>query len=108
MSLLLLGGCGQTSAQFDMRLREMAGASERTLVDAMGRIPDNSYQFDDGTKVLQWRWDRFYIIPSAPRHPPRLTHESCIVEWTVTEGASLAYRWRGNACRTVTLGELAG
>jgi hypothetical protein len=71
-------------------------------------IPDSSYQFDDETKVLQWRWDRFYINPPIPRAPPSLTHESCIVEWTVTKGTSQTYHWKGNACHRVPLGELAG
>jgi hypothetical protein len=30
----------QTYAQFDARLRGMAGANERQLLDAMGRIPN--------------------------------------------------------------------
>ena len=62
----LLGGCGPTSEQFDLRLREMAGADERGLLGRMGRSPDNSYQLDDNTKVLQWRWDTSYIPPGMP------------------------------------------
>jgi hypothetical protein len=41
-------------AQFDARLRGMAGANERQLLGAMGRIPDTSYQVGDQTNVLQW------------------------------------------------------
>ena len=63
---LLLAACGQTNAEFDMRLREMAGANERDLVGSMGRIPDNSYQLDEETKILQWRWDTSYIRPGMP------------------------------------------
>jgi len=44
-------------AQFDARLRGMAGANERQLLGAMGRIPDTSYQVGDQTNVLQWWWD---------------------------------------------------
>ena len=64
--VLLVAACGQTNEQFDMRLREMAGIDERGLLGSMGRIPDNSYQLDDDTKVLQWRWDTSYISPGMP------------------------------------------
>ena len=37
-------------AQFDARLRGMAGANERQLLGAMGRIPDTIYQVADQTK----------------------------------------------------------
>jgi hypothetical protein len=42
VSLLLFSplACDQTYAQFDARLRGMAGANERQLLDAMGRIPN--------------------------------------------------------------------
>jgi hypothetical protein len=63
---LLLAGCGQTNAEFDMRLREMAGTNERDLLGVMGRIPDNSYQLDEETKILQWRWDTSYMSPGMP------------------------------------------
>jgi hypothetical protein len=53
--LLPLVACGQTNAEFDLRLREMAGTNERGLLGGMGRIPDNTYQLDEETKVLQWR-----------------------------------------------------
>jgi len=52
---------GQTNQEFDMRLREMSGSNERALLGGMGRIPDNSYQLDEDTKILQWRWDTSYI-----------------------------------------------
>jgi hypothetical protein len=35
--------------------------------------------------------------------PPTIVREGCIVEWTVTKGATQNYRWQGNRCRTVTL-----
>jgi hypothetical protein len=115
---LSLAGCGQTNEQFDMRLREMAGTNERGLLGSMGRIPDNTYQLDDETKVLQWRWDTSYISPGmAPMYsrmgrgiwvpvggfPPTLVREGCIVEWTVSRGATQNYRWQGKGCRSVTL-----
>jgi hypothetical protein len=34
--------------------------------------------------------------------PPSLVHENCIVEWTVTNGTSQAYRWQGNGCPSAT------
>src|SRR5260370_7848368 len=49
-------------AQFDARLRGMAGANERQLLGAMGRIPDTSYQVADQTNVLHFLW-----------HPPTPT-----------------------------------
>ena len=61
--LLPLAACGPTNADFDLRLREMAGSNERNLLGSMGRIPDNTYQLDGETKVLQWRWDTSYISP---------------------------------------------
>lgn len=114
---LLLGACGQTNAEFDTRLRGMAGISERDLLGTMGRIPDSTYQLDDETKILQWRWDTSYISPAtAPMYyraggvwmpmggfPPSLVREGCIVEWTVAKGRTQAYRWQGNGCRSVTL-----
>jgi hypothetical protein len=116
--LAVLSGCGQTNEQFDMRLREMAGTDERGLLGNMGRIPDNSYQLDDNTKILQWRWDTSYVSPGvAPMYqrvgrlwmpmgggfPPTLVRENCIVEWTVNRGLTQSYRWQGSGCRSVTL-----
>jgi len=100
-----------------MRLREMAGTDERGLLGSMGRIPDNSYQLDDATKILQWRWDTSYVSPGvAPMYqrvgrlwmpmggfPPTVVREECIVEWTVNRGLTQSYRWQGSGCRSVTL-----
>jgi len=108
---------GQTNQEFDMRLREMAGSNERSLLGGMGRIPDNSYQLDEDTKILQWRWDTSYIVGGwAPTYqrvgwgmwmpiggfPPTLVRQGCIVEWTVTKGNTQSYRWQGSGCNTVT------
>jgi len=115
--LLLFAACGQTNEQFDMRLRDMARTDERGLLGSMGRIPDNSYQLDDSTKVLQWRWDTSYISPGMPPMyrriggfwmpmggiGPTLVREGCIVEWTLSGGLAQSYRWQGNGCRSVTL-----
>jgi hypothetical protein len=116
--LLLAGACAsQTSREFDMRLREMSGSDERALLGGMGRIPDNTYQLDDETRILQWRWDTSYIAGGwAPVYqrfgglwmpiggfPPTLVRQGCIVEWTVARGATQSYRWQGNGCNTVTI-----
>jgi hypothetical protein len=122
VAFLLLGlaaACaGQTNQEFDMRLREMAGNNERALLGGMGRIPDNSYQLDEDTKILQWRWDTSYIAGGwAPTYqrvgwgmwmpiggfPPTLVRQGCIVEWTVTKGNTQSYRWQGSGCNTVTI-----
>jgi len=114
---LPLLACTQADNEaFDLRLREMAGSSEASLLGGMGRIPDSSYQLDNETKILQWRWDTSYISPGIPPmyrrvgwgwmpiggFPPTLVREGCIVEWTVTKGSAQAYRWQGAGCRSVT------
>ena len=96
----------------------MAGISERDLLGSMGRIPDNSYQLDEDTKILQWRWDTSYISPGwLPTYqrigrglwmpvggfPPTLVRQGCIVEWTVSKGATQSYRWQGSGCTAVTI-----
>jgi hypothetical protein len=117
--LLSLAACAtQTNQEFDMRLREMAGSDERGLLGAMGRIPDNSYQLDEETRILQWRWDTSYVSGGwAPMYrrvgwrvwmpmggfPPTLVRQGCIVEWTVTRGNTQSYRWQGNGCSAVNI-----
>ena len=119
VSLLLLSllACDHTTddvnyAQLDARLRGMSGASERQLLGAMGRIPDSSYRLGDQLKVLQWRWDTAYSSPSCTSgrgmggrrtggYPQTWVHESCIVEWTVSNGTSQTYRWQGHGCKSV-------
>jgi hypothetical protein len=117
VSVALVASCGPTNEQFDLRLREMARTDERGLLGSMGRLPDNSYQLDDNTKILQWRWDTSYVSPGMPAMyqrvgriwmpmggmPPTLVREDCIVEWTVSRGLTQSYRWQGNGCRSVTL-----
>jgi hypothetical protein len=119
VSLLMLSllACDQTDdrtyANFDARLREMAGANERQLLGAMGRIPDSSYQLADQTKVLQWSWDTSYGSPSCTPtyvgrrsigvYPSSPGRENCIVQWTVSKGTSQTYHWQGVGCRSVTL-----
>src|ERR1700759_356895 len=74
LSLLSLVGCAtraEREAVFDSQLREMAGAPEARLLGAMGRVPDNSYQLEDGSKILQWRCDTSYIDPGMPALYPR-------------------------------------
>jgi len=127
--LLALTGCAtraEREAVFDKQLREMSGSSESRLLGGMGRIPDSSYQLEDGTKILQWRWDTSYIDPGMagfyPRYggwgrgwpggfwapmggfPPTLVRQSCIVEWTMANGSAVGYRWQGNGCQKITAG----
>ncbi len=122
--ILCLTGCAtqaEREALFEDRLRMMAGVSEERLLSSMGRIPDNSYQLKDRTKILQWRWDTSYIDPGAPPiywgglgrgwgggwwmpmegFPPALVREGCIVEWTVVSGRAQGYRWQGSGCRKI-------
>lgn len=128
--LLSVAACGPTRQEreqvFDTKLREMANASEAGLIGSMGRIPDNSYQLEDGAKILQWRWDTSYIDPGSPPiywgapyggwgwgwrggtwmpmggFPPTLVRQGCIVEWTMMSGAAQGYRWTGAGCAKVS------
>jgi hypothetical protein len=123
LGFLLVTACSSTE-DLDHRLREMAGTSERDLLGGMGRIPDNTFQLNEDTRILQWRWDTSYISPGvAPvfyrpwggwgwgwggvwgwgGFPPTLVRQGCIVEWTVTSGATKAYRWQGNGCSSVSI-----
>ena len=106
----------------------MAGSDERHLLGSMGRIPDNTFQLNADTRILQWRWDTSYISPGmAPTYvgggwgwaypgfgwsgpwvpiggiPPSLVRQGCIVEWTVADGATRSYRWQGRGCGSVTI-----
>ncbi len=124
--LLLLAGCtsrAERDAAFDGQLRTMSGTSEAGLLSSMGRIPDNTYQLEDGTRILQWRWDTSYIDPGMPAlypryggwgrgwgggwwaplggFPPTLVRQSCIVEWTMEGGVAKGYRWQGNGCQRI-------
>jgi hypothetical protein len=125
--LLTLVGCTtreEREAAFDAQLRGMSGAQEAQLLNRMGRIPDNSYQLEDGTRILQWRWDTSYVDPGSPGYytryggwgwgwgggpwapmggiPPRLVRQSCIVEWTIMGGSAKGYRWQGAGCERIT------
>lgn len=126
--LLVAAGC-QTRAEreaiFDNQLREMSGSPEAALLKSMGRIPDNTYQLEDGAKILQWRWDTSYIDPGIPPmypgrwggwgwgwgggpwvpmggFPPTLVRQGCIVEWTMVKSLAQGYRWQGAGCQKVT------
>jgi hypothetical protein len=131
--LLFLAACAtraEREAVFDNQLRAMAGQPEAQLLSSMGRIPDNTYQLEDGAKILQWRWDTSYIDPgSAPLYsrfggwgwgwgggywvpmggfPPTLVRQSCIVEWTMVQGAAQGYRWQGSGCQNVSPSRIVG
>jgi hypothetical protein len=132
-SLLLLVGCttrAEREAVFEGQLRTMAGQPEAQLLNSMGRIPDNTYTLEDGTRILQWRWDTSYIDPgSSPMYsrfggwgwgwgggywvpmggfPPTLVRQSCIVEWTIAQGAAKGYRWQGAGCQNVSPSHIVG
>ncbi len=125
----LLGGCAtreEREAVFDNRLREMSGAQEAGLLTGMGRIPDNSYQLEDGSKVLQWRWDTSYIDPGHAAtlpwplrwlgirlgrwdvdadggFPPTLVRQGCASSsgrWSAV--SAKGYRWQGAGCAKVS------
>lgn len=125
--LTLLPGCetrAEREAAFDNQLHAMAGAPEAGLLNSMGRIPDSSYQLEDGSKILQWKWDTSYIDPGMPPmyqrfggwgsgwggglwipmggFPPTLVRQGCIVEWTMVSGSAQGYRWQGAGCQKVT------
>ncbi|MDP1749497.1 MAG: hypothetical protein Q8L22_08570 [Reyranella sp.] len=125
--LVSLPGCAtraEREAVFDSQLREMAGAPEAGLLNSMGRIPDNTYQLEDNSRILQWRWDTSYVDPGSPPmyqrfggwgrgwgggwwipiggFPPTLVRQSCIVEWTMVGGTAQGYRWQGAGCQKVT------
>lgn len=127
LAMATLAGCetrAEREAAFDSQLRAMSGASEAGLLRSMGRIPDNTYQLEDGTRILQWKWDTSYIDPGMPPmyqrfggggwgwggglwipmggFPPTLVRQGCIVEWTMVGGAAQGYRWQGAGCQKVT------
>lgn len=126
LAMATLAGCetrAEREATFDSQLRAMSGASEAGLLRSMGRIPDNTYQLEDGTRILQWKWDTSYIDPGMPPmyrrfggwgwgwggglwipmggFPPTLVRQGCIVEWTMVGGAAQGYRWQGAGCQKV-------
>jgi hypothetical protein len=95
-------------AQLDARLRGMAGANERQLFKAMGRMPDTIFPQigDDQTKILQWWWDTPICSPRRriDRYSPSPVRESfCIVQWTVSDDTSQKYYWQGYGCGLITL-----
>ena len=125
LAMATLAGCetrAEREAAFDSQLRAMSGASEAGLLRS--RIPDNTYQLEDGTRILQWKWDTSYIDPGMPPmyqrfggwgwgwggglwipmggFPPTLVRQGCIVEWTMVGGAAQGYRWQGAGCQKVT------
>jgi hypothetical protein len=128
LCLLLAVACttrAEREALFENQLREMAGSQEAQLLNSMGRIPDNTYQLEDGAKILQWRWDTSYIDPgTSPMYsrfggwgwgwgggywvpmggfPPTLVRQSCIVEWTMVQGSAKGYRrWQGSGCQKIS------
>lgn len=115
--LLLAAACAEprpdTHDNFDAWQKSLKGVPERTLIIAMGKIPDGSFQLDQRTRILQWRWDTSYITKGVPPDyrlvngvwvaqggvAPQLVKEGCIAEWFVEDGRAARYRWEGWACR---------
>jgi len=79
-------------AAFDGKLRAMAGAPEAGLLNGKGRIPDNSCQPEDRTRILQWRWDTSYIDAGMPPIYQRFGG------WGGA-GAAQGYRCQGAGCQ---------
>jgi hypothetical protein len=95
-------------AQLDARLRGMAGADERQLLGAMGRMPDTTFYRagDEQTRILQWWWDTpscssKRVIDAYTSSPVR--ESFCIVEWTVAKDISQTFHWQGYGCRSIAL-----
>ena len=101
-----------------MRLREMAGSNERALLGGMGRIPDNSYQLDEDTKILQWCWDTSYIVGGwAPTYqrvgwgmwmpiggfPPTLVRRAASSNGRSPRATPSPIAGRAAVCNTVTI-----
>lgn len=117
--LALLAGCAQprpdTHDNFDAWQRSLKNVPEPALIAAMGRIPEASYQLDERTKILQWRWNTAYLNPGIPPDykllngvwtpsggvAPSLVTEGCIAEWYVQDRRAIRYRWEGWACRAM-------
>lgn len=111
LAVLLVGACTGTDA-LDARMKPMVGASESSLVAAMGRAPDSSSEATQGTKVLQWRWQKAYAIPDRmlfytyaggmirpiPHTAEGIVRDQCMAEWTVENGTATRYSRTGNDC----------
>jgi hypothetical protein len=119
IAALLVGACAGSDA-LDARMKPMVGATEPTLIAAMGRTPDTSTESAPGVKQLQWRWQRTYAIPDRmlgytyaggaiqpiAHTPEGMVRDECVAEWTVEQGVATHFQSQGNNC-TIAAAELA-
>ena len=106
--LLLAGAC--SGQRLDRTFKALEGASEAQLITGMGRPPDNVVPLLSGAKILQWRrsedveksgtpgqvmvvGNTAYYLPGAT---PRVEHEFCLINWTITNGIAAQYHWQGD------------
>ncbi|MDY0029904.1 MAG: hypothetical protein RBR86_08200 [Pseudobdellovibrionaceae bacterium] len=78
--LLLLGLSGflsacQTAEGYRQQLEAYRGMSEQFLVQDWG-VPNNSYELNNGGKVLQYRRDDTYVVPGATTFSPQTTYNT--------------------------------
>jgi hypothetical protein len=110
--LLVAGAC--SDQRLDRTFKALEGASEAQLIVGMGRPPDNVVPLQSGAKILQWRRSEnvyqsgtpgqvmvvantAYYLPGAR---PKVEHEFCLINWTVTDGIATQYHWQGD-CRSL-------
>ena len=111
LAVLLAGACTNPQVA-EPSLKPLVGASERSLVAAMGRAPDVSFEPVPGTKLLQWREQKTYAmadrqlgysyaggaIRPIPHTQTGMMRDECLTEWTVEQGIAKSYRQEGTAC----------
>jgi hypothetical protein len=111
LAAFLVGACAGTGS-LDARMKPMVGASEPTVLAAMGRAPDTSAEPTPGVRLLQWRWQKEYAIPDRmlaytyaggtirpiPHTATGVVRDACLAEWTIENGIATRYRFEGNDC----------
>jgi hypothetical protein len=115
LATFLTGACAGTGS-LDARMKPMVGASEPTLLAAMGRAPDTRAEPTPGVRLLQWRWQKEYAIPDRmlgysyaggtirpiPHTATGLVRDACLAEWRIENGIAVRYRLEGNDCSEAT------
>ena len=115
LAACLAGACAGTGP-LDARMKPMVGASEPTLLAAMGRAPDGSTEPSPGVRLLQWRWQKEYAISDRmlgysyaggtirpiPHTATGMVRDACLAEWTIEKGVATRYRLAGNDCSEAT------
>ncbi len=93
IAVLLVGACAGNDT-LDARMKPMLGATEPTLIAAMGRAPDSTIDAPAAGKVLQWRWQKAYALPDRmllysydggttrpiPNTPDGMVRDQCLAE----------------------------